>query len=336
MVHGDDFVATGPVQSLRDFTKAMKDKYPIKSSMIHKETKGESILALNRRIYWTDDGIVYAHDPRHVDVLINDLDLAECKPVATPACDGSKQPDDDEGLSWSNVKLFQSCVARCNYLAQDRTDIAYAVNELCQSMSSPNNKAFRKLKRLARYLKGEREWQLLIPFDVCIDQIIAYTDSDWAGDQATRKSVSSAALCLRCRGQGTTPLVKHVVRKQKVIAKSSAEAELYAAGMTASEALGVKALFNDLGVSIDVTLCIDAQATMHMLHREGIGRAKHIEVGYLWIQEAVRRRRLVIRKVGTKHNVADVGTKPLDKESIFRHCKTLGFTIARSTLSSGH
>ena len=110
-----------------------------------------------------------------------------------------------------------------------------------------------------------------------MDQLVAYTDSDLAGDQLTRKNVSSAALCLRCNDGNTMPLIKHVVRKQKVVAKSSAEAELYAAGMTTSEALGVKALFHDMGIHTEVTVCIDAQATMHMLHREGIGRAKHIE-----------------------------------------------------------
>ena len=192
-------------------------------------------------------------------------------------------------------------------------------------MSSPNVKAFRKLKRLARYLKGEREWQQVIPFGVCIDHPLAFTDSDWAGDQETRKSVSSAALCLRCNGGSSMPLIKHIVRKQKVVAESSAEAELHAAGMTASEALGVRSLFLDMGISTEVTVCIDAQATMHMLHREGIGRAKHIEVGYLWIQEAVRSKRITLRKVGTHSNIADVGTKPLDRATIFKLCKSLGF-----------
>ena len=100
---------------------------------------------------------------------------------------------------------------------------------------------------------------------------------------------------------------------------------MYAAGLTASEALGVKSLFQDKGINIEVAVCIDAQATMHMLHREGIGHAKHIEVGYLWIQEVVQRRRIVLRKVGTHSNIADVGTKPLDRATISKHCKSIGF-----------
>ena len=80
-----------------------------------------------------------------------------------------------------------------------------------------------------------------------------------------------------------------------------------------------------MGIGIEITVCIDAQATMHMLHREGIGRAKHIEVGYLWIQEAFRNKRIALRKVGAHSNIADVGTKPLDRTTIFKHCKSLGF-----------
>ena len=57
-----------------------------------------------------------------------------------------------------------------------------------------------------------------------------FYDSDWAGDKETRKS-SSAGVVLVGRH-----LLKAHTRKQKVIAKSSGEAELYAAAWGASEA----------------------------------------------------------------------------------------------------
>ena len=41
------------------------------------------------------------------------------------------------------------------FLSQDRADITFAVNELCQKMSDPPQHSFAKLKRLVRYLKGE-------------------------------------------------------------------------------------------------------------------------------------------------------------------------------------
>ena len=49
-------------------------------------------------------------------------------------------------------------MARANYIAQDRTDIAFATKELGRGMSKPNKGNQKALKRLARYLIGrERE-----------------------------------------------------------------------------------------------------------------------------------------------------------------------------------
>ena len=76
--------------------------------------------------------------------------------------------------------------------------------------------------------------------------------------------------------------LKAYTRKQKVIAKSSAEAELYAAALGASEAKGVVSLLRDLWYEKNPVLTIDAKATEHNLHRQGIGKLRHIGVAYLW------------------------------------------------------
>eukprot|EP00974_Lingulodinium_polyedra_P103967 10063605-Lingulodinium_polyedra.AAC.1 len=60
--------------------------------------------------------------------------------------------------------------------------------------------------------------------------------------------------------------VKHWAKQQKVIAKSSAEAELYAATLAASEAMGLVAIMKDLGIEVKIKFHIDAQATMFILH----------------------------------------------------------------------
>ena len=38
----------------------------------HKENR---VSGLNRRLHWGKEGIVYQHDPRHIDVLVKDLGL---------------------------------------------------------------------------------------------------------------------------------------------------------------------------------------------------------------------------------------------------------------------
>ena len=70
-------------------------------------------------------------------------------------------------------------------------------------------------------------------------------------------------------------------------------------------------------------LAIDEKATEHILHRQGIGILKHIDVANLWMQ--VRSKRLRVRRVKSEENVADLGTKPLSKALIAKHCFTLEY-----------
>ena len=151
------------------------------------------------------------------------------------------------------------------------------------------------------------------------EELAAFTDSDWAGCKETRKSSSASVLMLG----GDT--LKAYTRKQKIIAKSSAEAELYAAALGASEAKGVQSMMRDLGFAVKPVLNIDAKATEHILHRQGIGKLKHIDVAYLWVQDEIRSQRLRVHRVRSEENVADLGTKPLSKAVIAKHCLTLGY-----------
>ena len=70
---------------------------------------------------------------------------------------------------------------------------------------------------------------------------------------------------------------------------------------------------------------IDAKATEHILHGQGIGKLKHIGVACLWMQDKIRSKRLRVRRVKSEENVAYLGTKPLSKAVIAKHCLALGY-----------
>ena len=50
--------------------------------------------------------------------------------------------------------MYRGMAARGIYLAQDRTDIGFAVEELSRCMSKPGGGDMMRLKRFARYLIG--------------------------------------------------------------------------------------------------------------------------------------------------------------------------------------
>ena len=100
---------------------------------------------------------MYQHDPRHVDVLVKDLGLEHGNSVQTLAAPDAMEEEESELLSQDQHHRFRSLVARCLFLSQDWTDITFIVNVLCQKMSNSNQQSLATLKRLARYLKRERQ-----------------------------------------------------------------------------------------------------------------------------------------------------------------------------------
>ena len=61
---------------------------------------------------------------------------------------------------------------------------------------------------------------------------------------------------------------------------------------------------------------VDNSAALHLCHRKGPGRLRHISGKLLWIQDLVAQEELQVRAVGTVYNIADLGTKPLTKNRI--------------------
>ena len=71
-----------------------------------------------------------------------------------------------------------------------------------------------------------------------------------------------------------------------------------------------------MGISWGLNLHLDASATMCLVNRRGLGKATHIDMQNLWIQEASKAERFVTKKVGTNVNPADLVTKPLARPKI--------------------
>ena len=105
-------------------------------------------------------------------------------------------------------------------------------------------------------------------------------------------------------------LLKSWSSTQGSVAMSSGEAEYYALVKAASEALGMQALAADLGWSWKVLLWLDSSAAKGIASRMGLGRVRHLEVRFLWLQEVVRKGRVIIKKVAGERNPADILTKP--------------------------
>ena len=88
----------------------------------------------------------------------------------------------------------------------------------------------------------------------------------------------------------------------------------------AAEGLGLQAVAADLGWNLKIRLWVDSTAAEAIVARIGLGKVRHMEVKYLWAQEANKNGRFEVRKVDGKMNPADVETKP---ESAAEMCDKL-------------
>ena len=94
-------------------------------------------------------GIVYHHDPRK----ISDSSMAsQCRPQQHDVTDDEPGPSDQ-----SQTSRYRSQVARCLFFSQDRADMTFIVNELCQRMSYTRQQSLSTLKRLVRYSKRDMQ-----------------------------------------------------------------------------------------------------------------------------------------------------------------------------------
>ena len=152
----------------------------------------------------------------------------------------------------------------------------------------------------------------------------AYSDADWRGDKATRRSVSAGVIL---RGGHC---LKVWTKEQQVVSLSTAESEPYAAVKTVSEGLGIQSVAKDLGTSCGLNLHLDASATMCLVNRRGLVKAKHVDVQNLWTGIIQVRQVRFTKKVGTSVNPAGLMTKPLPKPKIEQLMSIMGYELMRT------
>ena len=96
-------------------------------------------------------------------------------------------------------------------------------------------------------------------------------------------------------------------KKQKSVALSSWESELFAAITSGTRSLGIQSELMDLGHSCSVTVATDSQSVIDHSGRRGHSVAsKLVGLRGLWLQEAPGDGKLELEEVDTATNPADV------------------------------
>ena len=80
----------------------------------------------------------------------------------------------------------------------------------------------------------------------------------------------------------------------------------------------MQSLATDLGWKFQVVVHTDSSTAKSVAGRRGLGRMRHVELKYLWVQEVVSKGRIRMKKVPGLQNPADVLTKPKERRELGR------------------
>ena len=112
-----------------------------------------------------------------------------------------------------------------------------------------------------------------------------------------------------------------------MVARSSTEAEFRALAMGICELLWVRIILKDLKINFEepMKLYCDNKAAISIAHNPvQHDRTKHVEVDRHFIKEKVESKEVCLNYVPTKHQLADVLTKGLDRGSYENLVSKLG------------
>ena len=142
-------------------------------------------------------GLEYEADPRHAELIVEQLELGQLKGLSTPGVDWKE----DDLVEATEVELndierkeYRMVTARMNYLAFDRSDIQFSVKEACREMAAPTKRSLDRVTRIGRYLRSHPRvvWSFPLQSEGCL--VDTYTDANWAGCRRSRKSTSGGCI----------------------------------------------------------------------------------------------------------------------------------------------
>ncbi|GJS25308.1 hypothetical protein Tco_0453940 [Tanacetum coccineum] len=176
---------------------------------------GELTFFLGLQVQQKKDGVFICQD-KYVDEILKKFVKTASTPIET-----QKPLLKDEDGEEVDVYMYRSMIGLLMYLTSSRPDIMFAVCAYARYQVNPKVSHLHDVKRIFRYLKGQPKLGLWYPKDSPFD-LVAYTDSDYAGASLDRKSTTGGCQFLRCR------LISWQCKKQTVVANSTTEAEYVA------------------------------------------------------------------------------------------------------------
>lgn len=128
-------------------------------------------------------------------------------------------------------------------------------------------------------------------------------------------------------------MIKSRSSTQHIIISSSAEVGLYALLKCVCQTFGITNLGNGFGLDLPAATHIDTSAALAIIRRQGLGKLRHIDARWLWIQDKAEVGDIHTKKVDGKQNPADLPTEHLAADDVNRHMNSFDFEMVTGRAS---
>lgn len=268
--------------------------------------------------------------------IIEALNIERMPACKTPAA-GKPLVKDENGDPPDGNFSYPSVIGMLQFLqSHSRPDITFAVSQCARFTHAPKRSHEIAVERIGRYLKGTIDEGLIMkPSDDC--KMDVFVDADFAGlwphedkdDPTCVKSRTGHVICI-----ADCPIVWGS-KIQPSVALSTTEAEFNALSAVMRIVIPLRELAKTVGKSLGIeeqvsnfktTVWEDNQGCLILANMERgrtTPRSKHFAIKQHWFKEHLVPGKVVVEKIGTEDQKANMMTKSLGAVQFVRERKML-------------
>lgn len=262
----------------------------------------------------------------YLKTVLERFNMVNAKSHPTPLPTGWSPKENKEKATPRDIADYQCMIGSLLYLMLGtRPDISFAVTQLSQFAANPSRDHIDKAKYILHYLVGSQDYSLRYSHKSG-KGLVAYTDSDWAADTIKRRSVTGIFFKL---ADGIVSWRSHA---QKTVALSSTEAEYMALSDCSRQAVWIRTLLTELGITLKATPVYgDNQGSIFIASNPvQESRTKHIDIRYHYIRECTEKKEVELMFIPGTENPADMFTKNLGRILFYKFRSQLGLEFKSS------
>jgi histone deacetylase 1/2 len=241
LVYGDDLEITGSdTQFVGHVVTTLGTQFSLKDMGLLHYFLGVAVIPTHAGLFLSQH--------QYIRDILETQNMAGAKDISTPLSTTQSLHLLDGTTSVDNIE-YRRIIGSLQYLSLTHPDICFAVNKLSQFMHKPTVTHWAATKRLLRYLKQTIFHGIHIR-KAAAPCLTTYSDADWAGNIFDRTSTSAYITFLGCIHISWSSKI------QRVVPRSSTEAEYRALANGASETLWLLALLHELGFPLQAIAAI--------------------------------------------------------------------------------